>query len=51
MTAKVSIRGLYKIFGPNDKAMVDKVRNGLTKPELLEQHQHVLGLEDINVEM
>lgn len=51
MTAKVSIRGLYKIFGPNDKAMIDKVRNGLTKPELLEQHQHVLGLEDINVEM
>lgn len=51
MTAKVSIRGLYKIFGPNDKAMVSLVKQGLDKPALLEKHQHVLGLEDINVEM
>ena len=51
MTAKVSICGLYKIFGPNDKEMVGKVKAGLDKPTLLEQHQHVLGLEDINVEM
>ena len=51
MTAKVSIRGLYKIFGPNHKDMVDRVKNGMDKQTLLEQHQHVLGLEDINVEM
>lgn len=51
MTAKVSIKGLYKIFGPDDKAMVGRVKNGMDKPTLLEQHGHVLGLQDINVEM
>ena len=51
MTAKVSIRGLYKIFGPNDKAMVAHVQGGMDKPTLLDRHGHVLGLEDINVEM
>ncbi|WP_415402423.1 betaine/proline/choline family ABC transporter ATP-binding protein [Tateyamaria sp. SN3-11] len=51
MTAKVSIRGLYKIFGPNDKAMVPHVQGGMDKATLLDQHQHVLGLRDINVDM
>ena len=51
MTAKVAIKGLYKIFGANADAMVARVQGGMTKPELLEKHQHVLGLEDINVDM
>ena len=50
-TTKVSIRGLYKIFGSNPAEMVDKVRDGLDKPTLLERHQHVLGLNDINLDM
>lgn len=50
-TPKVSLRGLYKIFGPRDKAMMDHVRAGMGKPELLEAHKHVLGLQDINVDM
>ena len=51
MTAKVSLRGLYKIFGPDDAAMVGHVKAGMDKATLLEQHRHVLGLRDINVEM
>ncbi|WP_299370570.1 betaine/proline/choline family ABC transporter ATP-binding protein [uncultured Tateyamaria sp.] len=51
MTPKVSIRGLYKIFGPNHVAMVDRVRGGMDKATLLDQHGHVLGLRDINVDM
>ena len=47
----VSLRGLYKIFGTNDKKMVDHVKDGMSKEELLAQHQHVLGLNDINVDM
>lgn len=50
-TPKVSLRGLYKIFGPRDKAMMEHVRGGMGKPELLEKHKHVLGLQDINVDM
>jgi glycine betaine/proline transport system ATP-binding protein len=47
----ISIRNLYKIFGPDDKALVAKVREGMTKTELLAEHSHVLGLKDINIEM
>ena len=51
MTAKVSIRSLYKIFGTRDGDMMDFVRRGMGKAELLDQHKHVLGLRDINVDM
>ncbi len=48
---KIAIKNLYKIFGPQDRAMVSKVKAGLGKAQLLEQHEHVLGLSDINVDM
>lgn len=48
---KVSIRHLYKIFGPKPEAMLDFVKQGIGKPGLLAQHHHVLGLEDINVDI
>lgn len=48
---KISVRNLYKIFGANPKAMVAKVKEGLTKHELLSRYDHVLGLRDINVDM
>jgi glycine betaine/proline transport system ATP-binding protein len=51
MTAKVSIRHLYKIFGPRDAEMVAHVQTGLGKAGLLDQYGHVLGLDNINVEM
>jgi len=51
MTAKISIRDLYKIFGPRDKDMVSRVKNGMDKATLLDSHGHVLGLQDINVDM
>ena len=51
MQPKVSIKGLYKIFGADAKDMVDKVRAGVDKTQLLEQYGHVLGLQDINIDM
>ncbi|SFJ35970.1 ATP-binding cassette domain-containing protein [Jannaschia pohangensis] len=48
---KISIRNLYKIFGPNPKMALEKVRAGMGKPELLADYNHVLGLQDINVDM
>ena len=50
-TSKVQLRGLYKIFGSRDKDMMAHVKAGMGKPELLEVHKHVLGLQDINVDM
>ncbi|MEM6595470.1 MAG: betaine/proline/choline family ABC transporter ATP-binding protein [Pseudomonadota bacterium] len=48
---KIRLRDLYKVFGPNDKAMMAHVRAGLGKEALLAQHGHVLGLQEINVDM
>ncbi|SET29993.1 quaternary amine ABC transporter ATP-binding protein [Paracoccus homiensis] len=48
-THDIEIRNLYKIFGPNAAKHVESVRNGMTKEELKAQHNHVLGLDDINL--
>ena len=48
---KVSVKNLYKIFGDQPEAMMALVEQGMTKAELLEQHGHVLGLNNINVDM
>ena len=40
---KVSINSLYKIFGSDAASMVDLVKEGMSKSDLLEQHGHVLG--------
>ena len=46
---KIEIKNLFKIFGPNDKTMVKLVADGLSKQDLLDQKQHVLGLRDVNI--
>jgi glycine betaine/proline transport system ATP-binding protein len=48
---KVRLRGVTKIFGPRDKAMLEHLRAGMGKERLLADHGHVLGLQDINVDM
>lgn len=48
---KVRLSGLYKIFGARHKDMMPHVKAGMGKPELLETYGHVLGLQNINVDM
>ena len=48
---KVSLRGLFKIFGANSQEALTHVRNGVGKEQLLVDHQHVLGLQNIDVDM
>lgn len=48
---KVRLRDLYKIFGAKDKEVLHHVKGGMSKEELLVEHRHVLGLQDINVDM
>ncbi|NCV10438.1 MAG: ATP-binding cassette domain-containing protein [Rhodobacteraceae bacterium] len=47
----VSMRGLYKIFGARGKDVLHHVQGGMGKEELLARHGHVLGLNNINVDM
>lgn len=48
---KVRLSGLYKIFGTDGKSALRHVKDGMSKDDLLAQHKHVLGLQDINVDM
>ncbi|MDO6460728.1 betaine/proline/choline family ABC transporter ATP-binding protein [Granulosicoccaceae sp. 1_MG-2023] len=48
---KVRIENLYKIFGRNPDEAMQHVREGCGKDELLEKYNHVLGLQDINLEL
>ncbi|MES0828233.1 quaternary amine ABC transporter ATP-binding protein [Ruegeria sp. SCP11] len=48
---KISIRNLYKIFGAHPNRAMEHVRQGMGKTDLLEKEAHVLGLQDINVDM
>ena len=48
---KLQICDLYKIFGPKAQEMAGLVRAGMSKTELLERHRHVLGLQNINIDI
>ena len=47
----ISIKNLYKIFGDNPKNMMQYLLEGTTKQDLLDQHNHVLGLNNINLDI
>ena len=46
---KIKIESLYKIFGTNPQMGMEHVKNGVGKDELLSKYSHVLGLQDINL--
>ena len=48
---KIAIRDLYKIFGEEPESVLPAVKDGTSKNDLLEHHNHVLGLNDINVDV
>ena len=48
---KIGIRNLYKIFGDDPMSVLDAVKGGVGKTELLEEYGHVLGLNDINTDV
>ena len=48
---KISVRNLYKIFGKDPRTALKKVRDGMGKAELQRETGHVIGLNDINIDM
>ncbi|MBN7807167.1 glycine betaine/L-proline ABC transporter ATP-binding protein [Agrobacterium rosae] len=51
MAKDIEIRNLYKIFGKHPEKHLAAVKNGLSKTELNDKHNHVLGLNNINITM
>ncbi|WP_062265677.1 quaternary amine ABC transporter ATP-binding protein [Endozoicomonas arenosclerae] len=49
MSELISVRNLYKVFGKNPAKAMTQVRSGVNKQELLTDHNHSLGLKDINL--
>ena len=47
----IQIRNLYKIFGPHPERYIDAVKKGMTKEELNDRHNHVLGLQNISLDL
>jgi glycine betaine/proline transport system ATP-binding protein len=48
---KISIRHLYKVFGEDPRGVLEHVRAGVSKAALMAEYRHVLGLDDINIEI
>ena len=48
---KVSINGLSKIFGDRPNYAMEYVLNGMSKQQLLDEHGHVLALNNININL
>ncbi len=48
---KIQIQGLTKIFGANPKSVLHAVEQGISKEDLLEQTQHVLGLNNVSMSL
>ena len=48
---KIKIENLYKIFGSRPRVYTDIVRDGVDKDELLSKYNHVLGLDNISLDI
>jgi len=48
---KISIEKVYKIFGPDPHSVFDRVKNGATKSEILEETGHTIGIRDVSLEV
>ncbi|MDX2319448.1 MAG: glycine betaine/L-proline ABC transporter ATP-binding protein, partial [Moritella sp.] len=45
------IKNLYKVFGPNDKKVLEQVKAGKSKDTILAETGHTVGLSDINLDI
>ncbi|WP_019616995.1 quaternary amine ABC transporter ATP-binding protein [Psychromonas ossibalaenae] len=47
----ISIKHLYKVFGPNEKKILEQVKAGKSKDDILAETGHTVGLSDINIDI
>jgi glycine betaine/proline transport system ATP-binding protein len=47
--SKIEINNIYKIFGKNPDSVMDMVKGGATKDEVLEQTGHTVGLDNVSL--
>lgn len=47
----IEISGLYKVFGPKPKSVIERIHNGQDKDKILAETGHTVGLKEINLEI
>ncbi|MEF1304899.1 ATP-binding cassette domain-containing protein, partial [Vibrio owensii] len=47
----IEISGLYKIFGRKPNSVIDRVKQGQSKDQILADTGHTVGLKDINLQI
>ena len=50
-TSKVAVRGLYKVFGPQPKAVIELLRQGLHKEEVFKRTGQVVGVNGVSFDV
>ena len=48
---KISVRNLYKVFGDDPESVLPLLHDGIDKAEIQSKTGHVLGLNNINVDI
>ena len=48
---KIGIESVYKIFGPDPSSVLDRVKDGAGKQELLEETGHTIGIRDVSLDI
>ncbi|PFG57752.1 glycine betaine/proline transport system ATP-binding protein [Vibrio sp. ES.051] len=47
----IEISGLYKIFGPKPQSVIERVKSGQSKDQVLAETGHTVGLKNINLQI
>jgi glycine betaine/proline transport system ATP-binding protein len=47
----IEISGLYKVFGPKPKSVIERIHNGQNKDQIFADTGHTVGLKEINLEI
>ncbi|EGA64562.1 quaternary amine ABC transporter ATP-binding protein [Vibrio brasiliensis] len=47
----IEISGLYKVFGPKPKSVIERVKQGDSKDQVLADTGHTVGLKEINLKI
>ncbi|MBA4536057.1 glycine betaine/L-proline ABC transporter ATP-binding protein [Bacillus aquiflavi] len=51
MPTKIQVKNITKIFGKNPKSIVQKIKQGMSKNEILEKTGHTVGIYNANFEV
>jgi len=50
-TPLIRVKNLYKVFGPNASQVLQQVKDGQSKDDILAETGHTVGLNDINMDI